>query len=248
MPRNRSKGSRRAVVEDGLARGGVQRGDPAVPHELDPPLGELRQDRLGRRGRRRDRRAERDHDLDPDGVADTVRAQQLVEQERRLARRRRALERRAADADDRGARSERREQVADGLGARHRVELVAGLGQARRGREVVVGTERHHQDVRLVGAAIGRDAPPVGVDRGDGLLQEPDVRRRDLSVGQAHRRRGLLPEHHVQLREAEHERVGAIDQGDLDLVAQLLRAAGSRARGRRSLRRARARWWSWGEG
>ena len=45
-------------------------------------------------------------------VADAALAQVLVEQDRRLARRRRALERGAAHADDRRARSEGREHVA----------------------------------------------------------------------------------------------------------------------------------------
>ena len=48
--------------------------------------------------------------------------------------------------------------LAQPLGAGDGVELVAALGQARRGVEVVVGAERHDQEVGLVHARVGRDA------------------------------------------------------------------------------------------
>jgi len=86
--------------------------------------------------------------------------------------------------------------------------------------------QRHHQNVSLVRAVIGHDAPGFRVDRGDGLLAEPDVGHREVAVGKANGLRRPLAEHDVQLREAEHEGVRAIDQGDVDLVTQLAREAG----------------------
>ena len=213
----------RAVVEDRVARVRVQRRHPVAGDELDAALAERSEERLRGRRRRRDRGAERDDHLDPDVVADAALAQVLVEQDRGLARCRWALERGAADADDRRSRRERGEPAAEGLGAGDRVELVAGLGQTGRGREVVVGPQGHHDDVGFVGVEVGHDAPSLRVDRGDRLLPEPDPRVGDLLVRDADGLRFPLPEQHVELREAEHERVGAIDQGDLDLVAELLR-------------------------
>ena len=61
----------------------------------------------------------------------------VVQQQRRLARRRRALERLAGHADDGRAALERGEHVAQRDGARDRVELVAALDEARRRRRIV---------------------------------------------------------------------------------------------------------------
>jgi hypothetical protein len=83
-----------------------------------------------------------------------------------------------------------------------------------------------HRDVSLVRAVIGHDAPGFRVDRGDGLLAEPDVGHREVAVGKANGLRRPLAEHDVQLREAEHEGVRAIDQGDADLVTRRARGAG----------------------
>jgi len=79
-----------------------------------------------------------------------------------------------------------------------------------------------------MGAEVGHDVPGVGVDRGDGLLPEPHVGRCEVAVGQADGLERLSAEHHIELREAEHEGVRAIDQGDLDLVTQFLREAGGK--------------------
>ena len=220
------EGEAPAVVEQRLVRVRVQGRDPAVGQELDVSLGEGRQDRLRGGGRRRDRRAERDHDLDPDVVANAALAQELVQQERRLAGRRRALERGSAHSDDRRAGPERWEDLAKGLGARHGVELVAGLHQARRRCELIVGAEGHDQNVGLVGVEVGHHTPPDRVNLGDGLLAEAHLRRCDRAVAEVDDIGCPLPEHHVQLREAEYEGVGAIDQRDIDLVAELLRQRG----------------------
>ena len=72
------------------------------------------------------------------------------------------------------------------------------------------------------GIEVGRDAPGAGVDHGDGLLPEPHTRRRELGVRQPHFVRLLLSEHHVELREPEHERVRAVDQRDLHLIVEFV--------------------------
>ena len=69
-----------------------------------------------------------------------------------------------------------------------RVELVAGLGQAGRGVEVVVGAEGDDEEVGLVGAGVGGHAPGLGIDRGDRLPQHPHARLGDLA-----RRAGAPP-------------------------------------------------------
>ena len=63
---------------------------------------------------------------------------------------------------DRPALRERGEQLAQPLGAGHGVELVAALSEPRRGVEVVVGAERHDEDVGLVDAAVGGHPPASG--------------------------------------------------------------------------------------
>ena len=88
-----------------------------------------------------------------------------MHQQRGLARRRRALERRRGDADDHPAAVEVGEHVAQGEGAGHRVELVAALDQAGRGLGVQVGAERDHQHVGVEGPGVGLDPLGGGVDR-----------------------------------------------------------------------------------
>jgi hypothetical protein len=73
----------------------------------------------------------------------------IVEHPRRLARRRRTLERRVADADHGAATGEVGKQLTQARGAGWRVEL-GGVGEPRGGVHVVVGTERDHEDVGLV--------------------------------------------------------------------------------------------------
>ena len=60
---------------------------------------------------------------------------------------------------DRVALGERRDDPGEPLGAGDGVELVAALGEAGRGVEVVVGAERDDQHVGLVDAGVGGHAP-----------------------------------------------------------------------------------------
>jgi hypothetical protein len=108
----------------------------------------------------------------------------------------------------------------------HGIELVVAIGEPRRGVEVVVGAERHDQEVSLVDAAVGGHAPRVGIDRGDRLLHEADTGLDEVAVREANRVERCPAEHHVELRVAEDERVALVDQGDVDVVAELFRQHG----------------------
>ena len=97
---------------------------------------------------------------------------------------------------------------------------MAGLGEPGSGLQVVVRPEGHHEDVRLVDAGVGGDAARHRVDLRDRLPPEPDAVA-DGRVGRADRFRRAAAERHVQLLEAEHEGVGAVDEGDVHGVTQL---------------------------
>ena len=118
------------------------------------------------------------------------------------------------------------QQLAQPLGAGDRVELVARLGEPRRGVEVVVGAERDDEDVGLVDAGVGRHASRLGIDRGDRLPQEAHAGLGDVAVREADRVGRRPPEHHVELRVPEDERVVLVDQRHVDVVAERLRQHG----------------------
>ena len=215
-----------AVVEHGDSASRVERGHAAPGDELDPALGEGRDQRARRLGRRGHRGRERDHDRDLAFAADAAGGQVLVEQQCGLAGRRRALERSAADADDRPAPGERRKQLGQPRGARYGVELVASIGEPGRRVQVVVGAERDDEVVGVVDAAVGGDAARIGIDRGDRLLQEAHPRLGELTVREADRIERRPPEHHVELGVAEDERVALVDQRHVDAVTERLRQDG----------------------
>ena len=91
----------------------------------------------------------------PDSPLDEL----VVEEERALERRRRALVRLAEDADQDRPAGERGQRVAHPLGPGDRVVLEAALGEARRRVHVVLGAERDDEDVGVVRASVGRDVP-----------------------------------------------------------------------------------------
>ncbi len=173
-------------------------------------------------GRGRHRPPERQGEGDLAVVADSAGDELLVQQQDALAGRGRALEGCAADADDDAALREARNGVAHPHGALERVELVARLGQAGRCAEVVVGSQRDDQDVGLVRARVGRDAPRLGIDRGDRLPQQADTRLDEVAIRQPDGLGRLAAEHDVELRVPEDEAVGLVDQRHVDLVAQRL--------------------------
>ena len=115
---------------------------------------------------------------------------------------------------------ERRQHLRQPLGAGDGVELVARLGEAGRRIEVVVGAERHDEHVGLVDSRVRGHAARFGIDRRDRLLEEAHARLHDVSVREPNGVGRRPPEHDVELRVAEDERVVLVDQRDLELVAE----------------------------
>jgi hypothetical protein len=103
------------------------------------------------------------------------------------------------------------------------VKLVLSERDPRRARNVVVGAERDHEDVRLVRAGIRGDLPGGGIDRGDRLAPEGHAGLHEIAVRHSHGFERGTTEEDVELRKAEHERVRLVDEGDLYAVAQGLR-------------------------
>jgi hypothetical protein len=91
-----------------------------------------------------------------------------------------------------------------------------------RRRRVEIRSEGHHQDVGVVGSGVGHHPLLVGVDGDDGLLVELDAGDRQLPIGQPDFVEGPVPEHHVELRESEDERVGLVDQCDVNVGTEAL--------------------------
>ena len=138
-----------------------------------------------------------------------------MQQQCGLARRGRALVRRTADPDDRGP-SVNVGKIPAAARRRRRVELVAVLGQARRGVEVVVGAERDDQHVSVVDSGVGGNAPGLGIDRRDRLPQDAHARHRDVAYTETDRVRRRPAEHHIEFREAEDEPLALVDQRHVD--------------------------------
>ena len=162
-------------------------------------------------------------DLGP--VAQPSRREEVVHEQRGLARRRRALERRRGDADDHPAAVEVREHVAQRERARHRVELVAALDEARasppgRGRRRARRRGRRRRtcpasvSTRLAAGSIAVDRrlhePHAGLDDVGGTDGAPIGRRR-------------APNMTSSFEKPNTNAVGLVDEHDLDVVAELLR-------------------------
>ena len=87
-----------------------------------------------------------------------------MQEQRYLARRRRALERGGGHPDHHAAAVEGRQHVTHSQSAGHRVELVATFHQPGGGRRVEVGPQGDHHDVGVKGAGVGLDPSLAGVD------------------------------------------------------------------------------------
>jgi hypothetical protein len=211
------------IVEDGDTPRGIQGRHPAVGEKPDPALGEGLDQRFGGIGRWRHRARERKDQGDLTVGANTPLAEVVVQHQHGLARGGRAFVGRAADADERRALGERGQHSAQMLGAGDRVVLVTVGDEARRGFEVIVSAQRHHDEVRVVGAGVGTHSAGNRVDRGDCLATATNARLDNAAVGQPDRLWRGVPEHHVELRVAEDERIALVDQGHLRAVAQRLR-------------------------
>ena len=144
-----------------------------------------------------------------------------MQQERALERRGRALVGLAEDAQqDRPGPELLEPHIAHPLGSGDRVVLEATLREARSRGDVVVGTERDDEDVRVVRACVGRHVASRRIDRGYALLAELDARLRESAVGDPHLRGISATEEDVELREPEGEGVVLVDQRDAKLVAE----------------------------
>ncbi len=99
---------------------------------------------------------------------------------------------------------------------------MSALLEPGRGLEVVVGAERHDENVGLVHSAVRDDAPSLRVDRGDRLAEEADAGLGELRVRQPNVLEPDSPEHHVELRVAEDERLGLVDQRDARVLSERL--------------------------
>ena len=100
---------------------------------------------------------------------------------------------------------------------------MAALDEPRRSVGVQVGTEGHDQHVAIKGTGVGLHPLGHRVDGLDRGLQEPHARLHDVGVAVVHVVGGRLAEHDVELREAEDEAVGSVDEHDIGVVTQRLR-------------------------
>ncbi len=144
-----------------------------------------------------------------------------MHQQRGLARRGRALERRRGHRDDHAAAGEVGEHVAQRERTGDRVELVAGLDESRSRLRVEIGAERDDEDVGVEGAGVGLDAFGVGVDGADRRLHELHTGLDEVAVGVTHLLGERSSEHHVELGEPEDEVVALVDEHDVDVVPEL---------------------------
>src|SRR5438105_3609732 len=131
----------------------------------------------------------------------------VMQEEGRLERGGRALERWLQDGDDDRPRLEVAQRVAKPLGTREGIELMTTLDEAGGCFRLVVGPQGDDQDVRLVGARVRGHAPGCRVDRGHPLLPELDAVLRDVPIVKADVVRALSSKNDVEFREPEEEEV-----------------------------------------
>ena len=210
------------VAERGHATLRIEGPDDALRVPLDAELLEPLEQHGGGRRRRRNRLGHGHHERDLGRLAQPASHELVVQQQGGLARRGHALVRGGGDPDDDAAAREPVERLPRGDGTLHRVELVAGLSQARRLLGSQVGAERDNENLGLERAGRGLDSLRGGVDGQDVGLHEPDARAGEVPIEVPHLIWLLPSEKHVELREAEHEAVGSIDQHDVGVAAELI--------------------------
>jgi hypothetical protein len=94
------------------------------------------------------------------------------------------------------------------------------VGEPWRRRKIVLGAQGQHQIISLKLALVRCDAAFRRINRGDGLLQHSHAGLGEVLVGQAHRMRLGMAEHHVELGEAENEMIALVDQCEFDGIAE----------------------------
>ena len=222
-PEEEVKGILAPVLQHGQLPILVEVVDPSARDELNISLGKCGEERLGGCRRRRDGARERHQEGDLALLASSASREIVVEEKGGLAGGRRALEWRPADADHGAPGLELLEQLPHPPRSGHRVELVAGLGEARRRAHVVVGAECHDEDVGLVLAGVRRHTSVLRIDRRDRLIGEANTGLDEIAVRKPDGVGCLPPEHDVQLRVAEDEGVSLLDQDHVGVFAELLR-------------------------
>ena len=196
----------------------VDTGDEVLGQLLDPARGQPVAEHLRDRARHRDGALHRERRRHLHRVTDPPLGEVLVQEEGPLERRRRTLERLPEHRDENASALEVGKRIAQALGSGERVVLVAALLEARGRGEVVVRAHRHDQEVGVVGADIRLHPPGHRVDSDHRLLAELDTVLGDAAVRQPHVVGRLASEHHVELGEAEEERVVAVEQRHVDRV------------------------------
>ncbi len=96
---------------------------------------------------------------------------------------------------------------------------MAAVLQSWSRRHVVIRTHRYDQEIGVVGADIRLHPPGHRVDSDHRLLADLDTVLGDVEVRQPHVVGRLASEHYLELREAEEERVVAVEQHDVDRVS-----------------------------
>ena len=155
-------------------------------------------------------------------MTDPSLGEEVVHQQCRLARRRRAFERSRGHADDDVSPLEPRQHLAQCERPGHCVELVAGLDEPWGGGRVQIGTQCDDQYVTFKDARLGLDAFGGRIDRGDGGLDESEPWLDQSVVGVEDRRRQDSSEHHVKFRKPEDEPLALVDQIDIKFLTELL--------------------------
>ena len=87
---------------------------------------------------------------------------------------------------------------------------------------IEIGAESDDHHIRIERAGIGRHTLGDRIDRLHRRLDELHARLDQITVRVPHFSRHGPPEHHIELREPEHERVAPIYQNDLDGTIELL--------------------------
>jgi len=213
-------GDAAAAREPGLAVRRVELHDLLVPHILDAALGQGVEEALGELLRDRNRRRHRADGANLDRIPEAALDKVVVQQQRTLERRRRALERVTEDPDQDPPRVEVGEHSAHALRSSDRVVLDAALCEAGGRGEVVVRSERNDEDVGLVRGRVRRHSPLLRVDRVHPLAAELDAFLGDVLEAQLDLGRGLSAEQDVQLGEPEGERLILVDERRTDVARE----------------------------
>jgi hypothetical protein len=160
--------------------------------------------------------------LDGDLLTDAAPPAVVLEQHRRLVRRRRALVGRCGRHQDEPPGAKRGQRVTQALGSLHRAEVVARVREAGDdlGREV--RAERDHHVVALERSAVHLYTPVRGIDGGDRAANDLDASPAEAFQRSRDLLRGPGARHEPQERWGEDVPLLAVDEHDAVVGRQLL--------------------------